>query len=112
MTRKHRLLFTRLSAPIIGLVSVCIVFFAVKQICPSLLSRITLFKAVIFLFAFGVVFIGSTILWGKALVLIQILTKEEAIGFPYSKSWEEMHKGRYSSKSQSNMSHNSKLHNQ
>ena len=33
------------------------------------------------------VLIGSIILWGKMLVFMGILTKEEAKGYPYSKPW-------------------------
>jgi hypothetical protein len=32
--------------------------------------------------------VGSMVLWGRILVMLGILSKEEAKGYPYSKPWE------------------------
>jgi len=42
----------------------------------------------VFIGFLGGILIGSMVLWGKVLVLMGILTKDEAKGYPYSKPWE------------------------
>ena len=37
----------------------------------------------------GAVGLTATVLWGKLLVVVGVLTKEEARGYPYSRPWED-----------------------
>jgi hypothetical protein len=85
-----RFLFTQLSA--------FVVFFLTAGIICVLLGRAVGFPlsaqerpAPLFLLAvigIGCIGILAMVLWGKLLVLIGVLTKEEARGYPFSKPWE------------------------
>ena len=47
------------------------------------------FDIFIFVCLFIFTILGSMVLWGRFLILICILDKDEAKGYPYSKPWEE-----------------------
>ncbi len=51
--------------------------------------ELNLIKVALIVITFGIILIGSMLLWGRVLVLFGALTKEEAKGYPYSKPWEE-----------------------
>lgn len=87
-----KFLFTQLSAPIIGFGSWFLVLFLIKDNLRSFLdsnSYSILLRISIYVGLFIVVVLGSILIWGRILVLLGILTKEEAKGYPYSKPWEK-----------------------
>lgn len=87
-----KFLFTQLSAPIIGFLALFLVLILTKEHFRVFftLEPLSLFLkvgVVIALFLF--VLLGSMYVWGRVLVRLGILTKEEAKGYPYSKPWEK-----------------------
>ena len=50
--------------------------------------RLGFFDIFLIIILFGVALMGSMYLWGRILVVIGVLSKEEAKGYPYSKPWE------------------------
>jgi hypothetical protein len=77
---KSKYLATQLSATFVGFISVFLVIFVIKNMFPSILFEMSLFKVALIIITFIIIMIGSMILWGKILVLFGALTKEEAEG--------------------------------
>ncbi len=82
-----RFFITQISAPFVGITGFFLLLGAVRHF-----NWLTDFNSasqiilLIFILLVGVV--GSMVLWGRFLVVVGILTKEEAKGYPYSKPWE------------------------
>ncbi len=84
-----KFLFTQLSAPLIGFASLFLGIYLAKKIFPSFFLEFNLIKIILIGTSYIALLLGSMILWGKVLVFIGILTKEEGKGYPYSKPWED-----------------------
>lgn len=89
---KLKFFFTQISAPIIGFASLFFVLLIAKNLIPSFFNDLNFVKICMFVLFFVTVLLGSMILWGRILVRLKILTKEEAKGYPYSKPWENKDK--------------------
>ncbi len=71
-----------------GLLSPIAVIVVFKKLRPDIVRVDSYFDIFVFVVLFIVTILGSMILWGRFLVLIGILDKDEAKGYPYSKPWE------------------------
>jgi hypothetical protein len=80
--------FTQISAPLVGFAGLFLQIGTAKHF-----HWLTDFKSVsqiiLLIFILVVGLIGSMVLWGRLLVVVGILTKEEAKGYPYAKPWEK-----------------------
>jgi hypothetical protein len=90
-TCPKKFIFTQLSAPIMGFAGFFFILKIVKEFFPTLFdleSGSFFYNGAVFitLLLFGL--LGSMLVWGRILVYLGILTKEEAKGYPYSKPWE------------------------
>jgi len=90
----NKFLFTQLSVIIpfsIGL-SLALATVRYLKFCFFAKSQLGISEFLLFMIVFVFFFVASTLLslylWGRILVLLGILTKEEAKGYPYSKPWE------------------------
>jgi hypothetical protein len=90
-----RFVFTQFSAIVAFLVTVGIVVLLLGRVVdleswarerPS--SEMQVLGVSVACAAIGCVGILGMVLWGKLLVVIGLLTKEEARGYPYSKPWQ------------------------
>ncbi len=86
--KRDKYIFTQLSAPCVGFASVLLILFLCKNRFPEFFIELSFLKVSIILLVFIFVLMGSMALWGRVLVFMGILTKNEARGYPYSKSWE------------------------
>jgi hypothetical protein len=86
--RHGKYILTQLSGVIFALISVFILVLIINEMRPSLLGLSDFMSATIFFILFFLILIGSLVLWGKILVFMGLLTKEEAKGYPYSKPWD------------------------
>ncbi|MBU2630289.1 MAG: hypothetical protein KKE61_16885 [Proteobacteria bacterium] len=84
-----KFLFTQLSAPIIGFSALFFGIYLAKKMFPTFFMDFNFFKIVLIGTSYIALLLGSMILWGKILISIGILTKEEGKGYPYSKPWED-----------------------
>lgn len=87
-----KFLFTQLSAPIVGFGNWFLVLLLIKDNLHSFLdsySHSTFLKMSIYMGLFMFVLVGSMLIWGRILVLLGILTKEEAKGYPFSTPWKK-----------------------
>ena len=87
-----KFLLTQLSAPVIGFASLFLVLILAKEhfrvfLSPKSHSLFLKVGVVIALFLF--VLLGSMYVWGRILVCLGVLTKEEGKGYPCSKPWEK-----------------------
>ncbi|MFC1703946.1 hypothetical protein ACFL1E_04080 [Candidatus Omnitrophota bacterium] len=85
--KNKKFIFTQISAPFIGGGSVILGAMFFRKHFP--IQTFTLLTTVLTMVGFLVVLVGSILLWGRILVLLGILTKEEAKGYPFSKPWEQ-----------------------
>jgi hypothetical protein len=89
-TYPNKFLFTQLSAPIIGFVGFFLLLRVTKVCFPELFdleSGSLFFIAAVFIALLLFSLLVSMFVWGRILVFLGILTKEEAKGYPYSKPW-------------------------
>jgi hypothetical protein len=87
-----KFLFTQLSAPIVGFGSWFLVLILIKDKLRSLIDSnfYSIFlKISIYIVLFIFVVMVSMLIWGRILVLLGIMTKEEAKGYPYSTPWKK-----------------------
>jgi len=90
MRREHRkFIFTQISGVIIGLTSPFVLILLVKYLYPSVLTFKSPLYTLIFSLIWMLALVGSIILWGRLLVILGVLSKEEAKGYPHSKPWEK-----------------------
>jgi hypothetical protein len=82
-------LFTQLSAPVVGAAGVFLFIHFIHSVSDFNFTR-TIFHVIFFGIGFIIVLISFMILWGRILVWLGILTREEARGYPYSKPWETL----------------------
>jgi hypothetical protein len=84
---KKRFLFTQTTAPLIGCIAGYAVFKVFKLISPSWYQKDNILHVIIL----GSIIVASCVsaifLWGRVLVLLGVLSKEEGKGYPYSKPW-------------------------
>ncbi|MCP4117701.1 MAG: hypothetical protein GY737_20340 [Desulfobacteraceae bacterium] len=87
---KKKFIFTQLSGPIIG----CFVGYGVIRLLFYFFSDWYMADKISHVLVFGTVIILSCVLgillWGKVLIMLGILSKEEAKGYPFSKPWESI----------------------
>lgn len=88
MKIRKKFFFTQISAPIIGSGSMLLVAIWLGKHFP-INRNLSSFRDWIYLGALFLTLFLSMYLWGRILVLLGILTKEEAKGYPYSKPWEK-----------------------
>jgi hypothetical protein len=91
-TYPKKYLFTQLSAPIIGFAGFFLLLRVTKERFPAffdLESGSLFFIAAVFIALLLSSLLGLMFVWGRILVYLGILTKEEAKGYPYSKPWGE-----------------------
>ena len=86
-TEKKKFIFTQISAPIIGLGTCFLAAVFIGKCFP--IKTLGFMKVVLLGVGYIVLLIGSIYFWGRILVLLGILTKEEAKGYPFSKPWKE-----------------------
>jgi len=85
---KHRkFIYTQLSAPLALIAGGAFALYAIKAFGLSALMTKEIYAILLMIFVFSFA-IGTMLLWGKILVVLGILTKGEARGYPYSKPWE------------------------
>ena len=82
-------LFTQLSAPVVGFAGVFLLIQYMHSVLDFNFTR-TLFHVIFFGIVFIIVLMSFMILWGRILVWLGILTREEAKGYPYSKPWDKL----------------------
>ena len=87
----RKFIFTQISAPFVGFAGVFLTIFILNRLhwIPDPKTEPNLIKILIIVILFITVLIGSMVLWGRILVMLGILTEEEAKGYPYSKPWEK-----------------------
>jgi membrane-bound ClpP family serine protease len=88
MKTNRKFIFTQLSAPIVCGVTILGIGFLIGKFHPINGKNLTLTDCLLLLLLFASMFL-SMYFWGRILVLLGILTKEEAKGYPYSKPWEK-----------------------
>jgi len=95
---RGRFLFTQLSALPVFFITMGIVVLLLGRIIdlPSWLrerpgSAMQVLGLIVAVSAIGCVGILGMVLWGRLLVVVGLLAKEEARGYPYSKPWEKGH---------------------
>lgn len=81
--------FAQVSGVVVGIVLVYSVILLIKKLNPSLLQFTDSLSMIVFTICALLAFVFVMTLWGKILVLVGLLTKEEAKGYPYSKPWLE-----------------------
>jgi|WetSurSiteA1Bulk_404760.scaffolds.fasta_scaffold284303_1 hypothetical protein len=86
---KRKYVFTQASAPVIG----CFTGYVAVRMLFHFLSDWYQPDKVFHVLFFGVTIIMSCLigifLWGKVLLFLGVLTKEEAKGYPFSKPWNK-----------------------
>jgi hypothetical protein len=80
---------TQISAPVFAFLVLLSASVILKHFYPLFLVAIDLPKVLTLLSSFLFVIIGSMALWGRILVILGVLTKGEAKGYPWRKSWEK-----------------------
>lgn len=86
--RKSKYYFTQLSAPVVFFISIFFLLKFTKTLYPEFFIDSDRNKIFIFSVVFVPLSVFSMVLWGKVLVLMKILSREEAQGYPYSKPWK------------------------
>jgi hypothetical protein len=83
----NKFVFTQISAPIIG----CFAGFAAIKLLAYFLSgwyqRDKVSHALFYGFTIVIACLVGIFLWGRFLVVVGVLTNEEAKGYPFSKPW-------------------------
>jgi len=82
-------LFTQLSAPVVGFAGVFLLIHFILLVSDFNFTR-TLSHVIFFGIGFIIVLMFFMILWGRILVWLGILTREEAKGYPFSRPWEKL----------------------
>jgi hypothetical protein len=82
-------IFAQASGVVVGIVLVYSVILLIKKLRPSLLQFTDSLSMIVFTICALLAFVFIMTLWGRVLVLVGLLTKEEAKGYPYSKPWLE-----------------------
>jgi len=80
-------IFTQGSGVVVGLISVCLPILIIRKLKPSLFDFTDSLSIIVFAICVLLAFVFIMTLWGKVLVAMGLLTKEEAKGYPYSKPW-------------------------
>jgi hypothetical protein len=80
-------IFTQGSGVVVGLLSVYSIILIFRKIRPSLFNLTDSISIIVFTIIVFLVFVGIMTLWGRVLVALGLLTKEEAKGYPYAKPW-------------------------
>jgi cytochrome c biogenesis protein CcdA len=89
MHGKRKYLLTQISAPIVGLTTSFFVVKILAQLFPQILREQGITQVIIIVVSVFVLLGLSIYLWGRLLILVGILDKEEAKGYPFSKPWEK-----------------------
>lgn len=86
---KKKYIFTQISAPIVG----CLSSYAVLRVLLYFFSNHFQKDSALHVIIFGVVIVAACLigmlLWGRALLFLKILTKDEVKGYPFAKPWEK-----------------------
>ena len=80
-------IFTQGSGVVGGLISVCLPILIIRKLKPSLLAFSDSISITVFTICVLLAFVFIMTLWGKVLIVLGFLTKEEAKGYPYAKPW-------------------------
>lgn len=88
MRIKGKYYVSQISAIIIGFAVSSITVISIRRICqpnfsPGFLSTVVFGILLVFIVCL------SLYLWGRFLVMVGILSEDEAKGYPYSKPWEK-----------------------
>ncbi|MFX0204035.1 MAG: hypothetical protein ACFFCW_48675 [Candidatus Hodarchaeota archaeon] len=90
-TKHKKYLFTQLTAPIAGFAGVFLLLSLAREVSPlqeHLNKGIGIVGIILICILFGLGLMGGMYLWGRILIILGVLTKEEGKGYPYSKPWE------------------------
>jgi hypothetical protein len=88
MKIRKKFLFTQVSAPIVGSGTALLVALCWGKYSP-IDRNLSSFKVWIALGSLFLALCLSMYLWGRLLVLLGVLTREEANDYPFSKPWEK-----------------------
>ncbi len=80
--------FTQISAPLVGFAGLFLLLGTARHF-RWLTDINSVSQIILLVLIFVVGLVGSMVLWGRFLVAVGILTKEEVKGYPYSKPWEK-----------------------
>jgi hypothetical protein len=80
-------IFAQTSGVVVGLIAGSLLVLIIRQFKPSFLDLTNTLSVIVFTMIVLLVFVFTMTLWGRVLVAIGLLTKEEAKGYPYSKPW-------------------------
>jgi hypothetical protein len=80
-------IFAQSSDVVVGLIAASLLVLIIRQLKPSFLDLTNTLSLIVFTMIILLVFVTTMTLWGKVLIAMGILTKEEAEGYPYSKPW-------------------------
>ena len=86
---EKKYLFTQLSAPLVGSVGVFLLIRLFHSVA-DFNSFSGNFKVLLTRALFLIGLMVFMVLWGRILVWLGILTREEAKGYPYSNPWEKL----------------------
>jgi len=83
-------LFAQISAPIVGCAGFALLLGTLRHFSSltDFNSGSIILKTAFLIIVLFVSVMGSMLLWGRILIMLGILSKEEAKGYPYSKPWE------------------------
>lgn len=85
-----RFVFTQLSAPVVGCTMAILSCEILKKTeILTLSTDMTSLQTLLFVVLLLAALIMYMILWGRVLVVLGALSKEEAQGYPYSRPWEK-----------------------
>jgi hypothetical protein len=80
-------IFAQASGVVVGLISTCLPILIIRKLKPSWLNFSDSLSTIVFTICFLLAFVFIMTLWGKFLIVLGLLTKEEAKGYPYAKPW-------------------------
>jgi hypothetical protein len=85
--RIGKYIFTQSSGVVVGLILVYLLILIIRKLRPSLLDFTDSLSIIVFTICVLLAFVFIMTLWGKVLIAVGLLTKEEAKGYPYAKPW-------------------------